>query len=258
MTIHGRWKVVSVDLSEPLPEFDVEAGYEGVRAVFFWKGVALGHCELSAAQLPLGRGQLASVAARAIAQAAGDYLLTEGFRSALPGLPEPRTENSVDALTALVRMDRPVQELAGRLTAPKQERQTTVSVAVCTRERPDALARCLKSLAASSEPPAEILVIDNAPVSDATRQVLAQFPGVRYYCEPRLGLSAARNAALAVASGDIVAFTDDDVVVHPGWIDSLHRCFDDPQVMVATGLILPAELETPAQVIFERSFQFFH
>jgi cellulose synthase/poly-beta-1,6-N-acetylglucosamine synthase-like glycosyltransferase len=113
-------------------------------------------------------------------------------------------------------------------------------------------------LLASSEQPLEIVVVDNAPVSDATREIVASFPGVRYYCEPRKGLSAARNAALSIASGDIVAFADDDVVVHQDWIARIHRCFGDPKVMVATGLILPGELETPAQMIFEQDFQFFH
>jgi cellulose synthase/poly-beta-1,6-N-acetylglucosamine synthase-like glycosyltransferase len=85
-----------------------------------------------------------------------------------------------------------------------------------------------------------------------------QFPGIRYCYEPRPGLSAARNAALAAAQGDIVAFADDDVVVHRDWTAAIRRCFDDPLVMVATGLVLPAELETRAQLMFEQNFAFFH
>ncbi len=134
----------------------------------------------------------------------------------------------------------------------------SVSVAVCTRERPNELARCLKSLLELSEQPLEIVVIDNAPLSNATRETVRRFPQVRYYKEPRPGLSAARNTAMAVTSGGIIAFADDDVIVHPAWTTRLRRCFEDPKVMVATGLILPAELETRAQVIFEQDFQFFH
>jgi len=120
------------------------------------------------------------------------------------------------------------------------------------------LARCLESLRGLAQQPKEILVIDNAPVSEATRETVRRIPGVRYHKEPRPGLSAARNTAMAIASGDIVAFADDDVIVDRNWITRLSHCFEDPNVMVATGLVLPAELETRAQVIFEQDFQFFH
>jgi glycosyltransferase involved in cell wall biosynthesis len=110
----------------------------------------------------------------------------------------------------------------------------------------------------SSLRPQQILVIDNAPISDATASVVARFPGVQYHCEPRAGLSAARNTALALATGDIVAFADDDVVVHPDWLARIRGGFSDPTVMVTTGLVLPAELETESQLLFEKSFQFFH
>ncbi len=129
---------------------------------------------------------------------------------------------------------------------------------MCTRERPRELARCLQSLLELSEQPHEIVVIDNAPISEATRETVERFPGVRYHREPRPGLSAARNTAMAITSSDIIAFTDDDVIVADGWTARLRRCFDDPKVMVATGLVLPAELETRAQIIFEQDFRFFH
>jgi glycosyltransferase involved in cell wall biosynthesis len=259
MKRYGRWKVVSIELSEPLRELSAEAGYEGIRAVFLWHGVALGHRQFSMEQLPLAPHHLANSAALAIAPAAGDYLLEEGFRSALPGLKEPELRDAVSALQKLLSLGQPMDLLRKTLLNWSGSRPaSTISVAVCTRERPTELARCLRSLLASSEQPLEILVVDNAPVSDATREIVASFPGVRYYCEPRKGLSAARNAALSIASGDIVAFADDDVVVHEDWIGRIHRCFGDPKVMVATGLILPGELETPAQMIFEQDFQFFH
>jgi glycosyltransferase involved in cell wall biosynthesis len=253
-----RWQVASIDLSEPLTDLWADAGYDGVRAVFFWNGIPLGHARLAAAQLPLEPKHLAAIAAKAIAQAAGDYLLDEGFRSAQPGLPQRPLENPAHALECLLDVEEPIRQLARRHQASWHPVQTTISVAICTRERPEDLARCLESLENLSERPSEVLVIDNAPLSFRTREVAARFPGVRYKCEPRPGLSAARNAALAAATGDIVAFIDDDTIVHPNWLSRIHACFADPQVMVATGLVLPAELETPAQMIFEQSFQFFH
>jgi GT2 family glycosyltransferase len=64
-------------------------------------------------------------------------------------------------------------------------------------------------------------------------------------------LSAARNAGIHQSRGDIVAFTDDDVVVHPRWLGALRDAFREPEVMAVTGLVLPAELETRAQYIFQ-------
>ena len=258
MNWQERWKPVSVELAAPLPELACEPGYDGIRAVFFWNGVAMGHCRIAAAQLPLARQNLASIASGAVAQAAGDYLVAEGFQSALPGLPEPAPDDAAGALRSLFAIEKPLAAL-NLQPPPRPERESlSISVAICTRERPDDLARCLASLAASTERPLEILVIDNAPESDATRRVVEQFPGVGYYCEPQKGLSAARNAALEHALGDIVAFIDDDALAHPNWIERARRVFDDPTVMVVTGLVLPAELETPAQRIFEESWQFFH
>jgi len=258
MTMKERWEIVPIDLAEPLPELSGEDNCSGVRAVFFWRGIPLGHCQFAMAQLPLSPQQLATVAARVTAPAIGDYVLAAGFQSALPGLPEPSPINPEQALAHLAEVERPVSRLAQAASASARRSSVTVSVAVCTRERPGELLRCLKSLTRLSERPTEILVIDNAPVSDATREIVARFPGVQYHCEPRAGLSAARNAALAIASGDIVAFTDDDVFVHPEWVTRIQACFDNEKVMVATGLVLPAELESRAQVMFEQDFQFFH
>ena len=258
MIENERWKAVSIELSQGLPQLQREPEYGGVRAVFFWNGVPLGHCELAAAALPLAPVQLANVAAKAIWQATGDYVLDEGFQSALPGLPAPPLEDPVQALTELVQLDSPVARMAVSMPPLGPKPRAKLTVAVCTRERPAELVRCLESLAASTEPADEILVVDNAPDTNDTHTAVAAFPGIRYCYQPRAGLSAARNAALAAARGDIVAFADDDVVVHPDWTARIRRCFDDPLVMIATGLVLPAELETRAQAIFEQSFHFFH
>jgi O-antigen biosynthesis protein len=133
----------------------------------------------------------------------------------------------------------------------------SVTVAVCTRDRPEDLARCLDALAQLRYPALELLVVDNAPATGDAQAVVAARPGIRYVLEPKPGLGWARNRALAEATGEILAFTDDDVVVDAGWIDALVTAFeDDPAVGAATGLILPLELDTPAQRLFEdyRSF----
>ncbi len=258
MNPQDRWKVVCLDLAEPLVELPATDSYSGLWLIFFWNGTPLGHAEIASVQLPLSPVQLRAVAAEAIPEAAGDILLEQGFRSALPRLPDPKIEDPARALADLAALRVPVKQLDQKLATQPPEAKPSVSVAVCTRDRAQDLARCLRALGQLREAPLEILVIDNAPSSSATRDLVAEFPNVRYHCEPRAGLSRARNAALEIARGDIVAFTDDDVVVHPDWLARLGRCFEDPKVGVATGLVLPGELETVAQILFERSFQFFH
>lgn len=129
-----------------------------------------------------------------------------------------------------------------------------VTVAVCTRDRAHDLAHCLDALELITYPAVELLVVDNAPAGDATKRVVQARKGrVRYTVEPRPGLSLARNRAIAEAQGEILAFTDDDVLVDPGWVAALAEVFTyDPAVMAVTGLVVPSELETDAQVMFER------
>uniref|UniRef100_A0A7C4RQW0 Glycosyltransferase n=1 Tax=Desulfatirhabdium butyrativorans TaxID=340467 RepID=A0A7C4RQW0_9BACT len=129
-----------------------------------------------------------------------------------------------------------------------------VTVAVCTRDRATDLAMCLEALSRLRYPNLEILVVDNAASTDATRKLVHdRYPQVRYVLEPRPGLDWARNRAIQEAKGDIVAFTDDDVIVDPGWIDEIVRVFqEDATVMGVTGMVVPWELETEAQWLFER------
>ena len=74
--------------------------------------------------------------------------------------------------------------------------------------------------------------------------------------EERQGLNWARSRGAKEARGEIVIYTDDDVVVDPNWIDAMRRPFMDPGISAASGLILPRELETPAQEYFENHFSF--
>ncbi len=127
----------------------------------------------------------------------------------------------------------------------------TATVAICTRERPDDLERCLAALAELAHKPDQILVVDNNPSTDRTRLVAERHPGLQYVMEPRRGLDNARNRAMREAKGQVVAFIDDDAVADRLWLGALLRPFRDPQVQCVTGLTMPLELETPAQEMFE-------
>ncbi|MFD9629964.1 glycosyltransferase [Streptomyces violascens] len=129
------------------------------------------------------------------------------------------------------------------------------SVVVATRERASQLARALDSLLGQDHPDYEILVVDNNPATDQTRELVEQryaALGVRYVVEPVPGLAAAHNRGVASAHGEILAFTDDDVIADRRWLSSLAAPFaDDPRLGCVTGLILPARLTTPAQILLE-------
>ena len=130
------------------------------------------------------------------------------------------------------------------------------SVIVATRNRPDSLATCLDSLLRLNYPHYEIIVVDNDPSDDRTASMVRTryraSSRVHYVREDIRGLASAHNRGVAEASGRILAFTDDDVIVDSEWLAAIAEGFtaaDD--VGCVTGLILPAELETPAQLLIE-------
>ena len=144
--------------------------------------------------------------------------------------------------------------LADSLGEPRTRggsRPLVPTVAVCTRERPDDLARCLSAIEALPHPGLDVVVVDNRPSTARTREVVERFPSFRYARQDEGGLNAARNRALREARGEVVAFTDDDAVVDTGWLSALLRNFDDPRVLCVTGLTMPIQLDTEAQELFE-------
>jgi O-antigen biosynthesis protein len=147
-----------------------------------------------------------------------------------------------------------IRDLLDALHPDPPERTPAATVAICTRDRPLDLARCLGALRSLDYSRLEVVIVDNAPTDDtAERLVLTSFPEFRYVREPRPGLDWARNRAIAEASGEIICFTDDDAIVDPGWVGALARTFVEyPHAMSVTGPVVPAELETEAQVCFER------
>lgn len=211
-----------VDLGRPLADVAVPAGYDRCMLIFRLHGQ------------PVGRAWIATT---------GDMLEAAKVHDAASAL-------GPDAARAWAEQWLDFDERPRRGVAP------TLAVAVCTRERPDDLARALEAISRLEPAPHEILVVDNAPATPATREVVARFPAVRYVLEPRQGLNHARNRALRSATADIVAFTDDDAVPEPGWAAALAVNFADPRVLCVTGLTLPLELETPAQELFEAHCSF--
>jgi hypothetical protein len=128
--------------------------------------------------------------------------------------------------------------------------------------RAEELERNVAALSELRYPAFEVIVVDNRPDAapdapdrpDPLYARLRGYPRVCVVAQRKPGISAARNEGVRHARGEIIAFTDDDALVDPGWLAAIGRRFAaEPDTDCVTGLVLPAELETPAQVWFERS-----
>jgi len=213
-----------VELSRDVPEILGVPGSERCMLVFRWRGVVVGRAFVALPEEGLS--------ARAIADCAASHLKGDAAQAWLE-----------DALGFDER---------GDPGAPTP----TATVAICTRERPEDLARTLTAVCALEPAPHAVIVVDNAPATARTKAVVERFPQVRYVIEPVRGLNRARNRALREAATDVVAFTDDDATPEPKWLGSLLVNFRDSRVLCVTGLTLPIELETPAQELFEEHCSF--
>lgn len=143
------------------------------------------------------------------------------------------------------------------LPAAVGETAPHVTVVIATRDRAESLKRCLDSLLTQTYAEMDIVVVDNAPSSAETFDLIetryAPLGRVTYVLEEKPGLARAHNAGVAAAKGEIIAFTDDDVIVDPAWVAAIAANFAlSAQIGCVTGLILPAELDTRAQYWTER------
>ncbi|QKJ20281.1 glycosyltransferase family 2 protein [Microbacterium hominis] len=116
-------------------------------------------------------------------------------------------------------------------------RPEDVTLAICTRERPEMLSTALASFTSVTPPGVQILVVDSASTTWRTREV-ARDAGVDYVRTDVKGLSIARNVALEASSRPIIVYTDDDCAAVEGWLDPFLAQFDDTGVGCVTGRML--------------------
>ncbi len=234
--------VRSIDLAKPLYDLTDIADYRAVR-VF----VNLGHHALGFVDIEHKYRVLSAARLR-------QEIATQLYLELLAIPHQGDTGAAWTALqTAFVQRWMPAT-VPSPSTQPPQTlpNHIPVSIIITTCDRPDDLVDCLRHLQAQeTSRPVEIIVADNRPASGLTPPVVAQFPAVKLVQEARPGASYGRNAAIAASTGEIVASVDDDVVVPPDWLEKLIAPFARPEVMVVTGNVLPLELETPAQLLFE-------
>src|SRR4051812_19250706 len=99
-----------------------------------------------------------------------------------------------------------------------------LSAVVCTRDRPDMLAECLRSVLACDYRPRQVLVVDqsaDARSHGVVAELQRRHQDLLYVPTSTRGLSAARNLAVQRADGEALAFTDDDCLADPGWLGAV-------------------------------------
>lgn len=217
MSSPGPWRVVLADLDAPLPVVDAARPGGGCyeRAVVFLTrgGALVGEVDLD--------------------------------------LTEPVTLATVVAATSLASPP-------PRPRIPDQELPVASVVVATTMAREAQLLRCLDALLDLDYPQYEVVLVDNRPSRTPERRKLherlCRDARVRVVPERRAGISAARNTGAWAAEGEVIAFTDDDVLVERNWLRAVgERFVTEPETGCVSGPVLPAELETPTQIWFERS-----
>ena len=100
-----------------------------------------------------------------------------------------------------------------------------VSVIVPSRNRPQFLGECVESILAGNELPRELVIVDQSATENRALAELGTVKGcaVVYRRSASRGVSAARNEACAIAGQDVLAFTDDDILVAPTWLGAITR-----------------------------------
>lgn len=122
---------------------------------------------------------------------------------------------------------------------------TDVSVVICayTEKRWEELVAAVDSVKQQTVPPKEVIVvIDHNPSLAGLARTVFEGEVLVENNNPR-GLSGARNSGIEAASGDIIAFLDDDALASPDWLERLIPHYEDPKVMGVGGKIEPMYLK---------------
>jgi GT2 family glycosyltransferase len=237
-----------VDLAEAIPDIatmDPETGlhYESVRTLVRVHGYPIGVIEFKPSGSNVSADEHAHLIWSKLSSEICEHLRRDGLppvslldRSGLPAVGHP------GCLSERCRLldDAPL-----------------VSVVISTRDRHESLKATLEAISRLAYPRYEVIVVDNASSNSETEMAVSQcqplFRTLRYAYEPFPGLSSGRNRGIALAQGEIVAITDDDVAPDANWLTEIvHGFASSDRVACVTGPILPMALDTPAKVMIEQ------
>ncbi len=251
--------ILNIDLSKAIIGIPSGNNTPVIWVVFWWRDLPLGHIFLDELRLPVSSNRLTEISLSATQTALDDYA-TRSNTTPCSRLRFPDSASGEEALDLAkgIWLQKRLKWLDD-LSVPTPANLIdafSISLIIPTCNRPAALADCLDSVFKLTEQPNEIVVVDNAPDRPGARDVVREFDNVSYIPESIVGSSAARNTGVQNCSGKIIAFLDDDERVHPNWLSAIKKRFYESQVDLVTGLVLPAELESDAQLEFEQRFSF--
>ena len=126
------------------------------------------------------------------------------------------------------------------------------SVIICTVDRLADLERCLESVRPFRAAVAEIIIVNNGPRLAAVEEIATRFDS-KVITEPRRGSGRARNAGIRAATGEVIAFLDDDAQACEDWLEPLVAPFADPTVNCVLGAIQAKNPADPVHRAFEQS-----
>lgn len=237
-------KIMEVELTEPLPGVSGSEHYGQVWILARIHTESIGVCFASLSDEGFSPAQLSQLLWRQLKESIVERL-------ADAGITEP-----VALTEAGLKIDQETWPFVCERSA-LLDSAPFVSVVICTRDRPDQLEKCLNRLERQQYPRFEVVVVDNAPTSHAVQDIVKNYANnevnFRYCVESRPGLSWARNTGVAAATSDIIAFLDDDDEPDEHWLTGIVGGFArNNRIGCVTGIILPAGLDTAAEVLFEK------
>lgn len=252
----GPIAVVEVELAGPIAALDIDrSGTPGATVARLF--VRLHTALIGSVDVEVPCGSLtAQDVADALWVALGGQIADHLAKDALPAPVELTAEGLPTAADRAGGSGEVVACLRRR--AEILRNAPAVSVIMCTRNRPDLLARSVQSIVDNDYPDFEVLVLDGSTTSETADLVRERFPEVTYRHVGDQNKCYALNRGIDLARSEFLAFTDDDARVDRHWIAELVQGFDDHRVGAVTGAALPMSLQTPAQVWYEESGGFTH
>lgn len=157
-------------------------------------------------------------------------------------------------------ISRRIYEVSAKDRDNQDAARPTISVVICTRDRPASLLDTLRSLRTQTLKPDELLILDDGNLSECDRErieIAAAEAASHWRIIPTggRGLTASRNLAARSAKGDILLFLDDDVTCEPGVIVEITRLMCDPLVSGVTATIIEPAFRARGARLFQWGYR---